>query len=153
MPSTCGDVFMNSKAPAFLKSFPRARYHSEHRLAIWRLRGVLNDALADQVVRFIELQEFAAGMPFDRFIDLSGLTQIRLQPGHIFDLAGQLPKGQSGQPVKSALFSDQIVGLGLARMFEDLMRNAASYVRAFQDLTAAARWLGVPPELLRSSQD
>jgi hypothetical protein len=139
------------EAPAVLKPFLHARYYPQARLATWHLRGVLNDALADQLVEFIELQDRVAGMPFDRFTDFTGLTEIRLKAGHVFRLAEQLGKGHVGQPVKSAFYSDQTVGLGIARMYEELMRNAASYVRAFRDIGAAAQWLGVPLETLHFS--
>ena len=132
-----------------LKPFSGARYHPECRLVIWRPRGVLNDALADRVVRFVELETCAMGEPFDRFTDFSGLTEIRLKPGHAFQLARSLRQDHPGQPVKAAFFSEQTVGLGLARMYEELMQDAVSYVRAFRDLSMAARWLGVPTELLR----
>lgn len=44
--------------PEFIrKEFPRTWYHRRWRLLTWYSRGVLNEALADQVIEFIELEE------------------------------------------------------------------------------------------------
>src|SRR5439155_26864958 len=81
-----------------------------------------------------------------RYKDFNRLTHIRLKVGHVFDVA-KLRRSVS-EPVKSALFSDTIVGLGIARMYEALMEEAIIQVRAFRKRAAAAEWLGVPLEIL-----
>src|SRR5215470_16471238 len=131
---------------ALLNAVPHTRYHSEWRLLTWHPRGLLDDALADRIVALIGSEEHIEQVPFHRYADFSGLTHIRLKVGHVFDIAKQ--RRAVSEPVKSAFFSDTIVGLGIARMFEALMEGATIQVRAFRERAAAAEWLGVPPEIL-----
>ena len=64
--------------PEFIrKDFPGTCYHARWRLLTWYPRGVLNEAFADQVIEFIEMEERIQEAPFDRYVDLSGLTHIR----------------------------------------------------------------------------
>jgi hypothetical protein len=129
-----------------LKTFPHTRYYPEWRLLTWHPRGLFDDALADKIVEVIGLEERFVEAPFHRYMDLSGLTHIRLKIGHVFEVAKQ--RRAVREPVRSAFFSDTIVGLGIARMYEALMEEATIQVRAFRERGAAAEWLGVPLEVL-----
>jgi len=132
---------------ALLKAFPYTRYYPEWRLLTWHPRGLFDDALADKLIGVIGSEERVEKVPFHRYADFSGLTHIRLKVGHVFDVA-KLRRGVP-EPVKSAFFSDTIVGLGIARMYEALMEEAIIQVRAFRKRAAAAEWLGVPLEILQ----
>ncbi len=52
-------------------------------------------------------------------------------------------------PVKSALFSEDWIGFGIACMYEGLMKGTLIEARAFRDRAKAAVWLGVPAEILK----
>jgi hypothetical protein len=130
-----------------LKTFPHTRYYPEWRLLTWHPCGLFDDALADKIVEVIGLEERLEEAPFHRYMDLSGLTHIRLKVGHVFEVAKQ--RRAVREPVKSAFFSETIVGLGIARMYEALMEEATIQVRAFRERGAAAEWLGVPLEVLQ----
>ena len=132
---------------ALLKIFPHTRYSSEWHLLTWHPRGLFDDALADKLIEVIGSEERVEKVPFHRYADFSGLTHIRLKVGHVFDVA-KLRRGVP-EPVKSAFFSDTIVGLGIARMYEALMEGAVIQVRAFRERAAGAEWLGVPLEILQ----
>jgi hypothetical protein len=129
-----------------LKVFPGSRYYAAARLFTWHPQGVLDDALADEIVGVIESEEFFQDSPFNRYTDLSGLTSIRLKVGHIFQIAEH--RREASHPAKSAFFADTIVGFGIARMYESLMERAAIQVRAFRDRAAAAEWLEVDLKIL-----
>jgi hypothetical protein len=130
-----------------LKTIPHTRYYPDWRLLTWHPRGLLDDAFADRIVGVIGSEERIEEVPFHRYADFSGLTHIRLKVGHVFDLAKQ--RSAVSEPVKSAFFSDTIVGLGIARMYEALMEGAMLQVRAFRERAAAGEWLGVPLEILQ----
>ena len=132
---------------ALLKTFPHTRYYPEWRLLTWHPRGLFDDALADKLIGVIGLEERVEEVPFHRYADFSGLTHIRLKVGHVFDVAKL--RRSVPEPVKSAFFSDTIVGLGIARMYEALMEGAIIQVRAFRERAVAAEWLGVPVEILQ----
>jgi hypothetical protein len=135
--------------PPILKAFPDTRYFSQARLVAWHPRGLFDEHLANRVVEFIETEERIADQPFHRFTDLDGLTEIRLKIGHAFTVAERRRTGYTGEPVKSAFFSERFVGFGIAHMYEVLMEGAQIQVRAFRSCKAAADWLGVPLEILR----
>jgi hypothetical protein len=130
------------------KSFPRTWYYPKWKLLAWFPRGILNEAFADQVFAFIEMEERIQHAPFDRYADLSGLTGIRTRVEHIFESARRRRK--ASQPVKSALFGDQPNIFSIAQMYEHLMDGAMIEVRVFDSRDAAARWLEVPETALES---
>lgn len=138
---------VRQKAPEFIrKAFPRTWYHSKWRLLTWFPRGVLNEAFADQVIEFIEMEERIQEAPFDRYADLSGLTHIRIGIDHIIHTARR--RRNVRQPVKSALFADNPLSFSVAHSYELLMCDAMIEVRAFNKRTAAAEWLEVPLKTL-----
>jgi hypothetical protein len=137
--------------PGFsLKSFPHARYYQKLRLVTWHPRGVFDDILADQIVEFIEAEERGQKAPFNRYTDLSEITHVNLTAGHIFQIAKRRRRA-NGQ-VKSAFWSDKVVTLSLAYVYETLMAGEAITVRVFMEREAAARWLGVSVEILHQAE-
>jgi hypothetical protein len=130
----------------------RTRYHAGHRLVTWHPHGVLDDALLDEIAYFTQTLEQLSDAPFDRFTDLSGLSEIHLKIGHVFEVAEERKLAHAGlPPVKSALCCDKVVGFGMARMYETLMEGSSINVRTFRDPVVAAAWLGVPPQTLAES--
>ena len=107
---------------------------------------MLNEAFADQVIEFIEMEESIQDAPFDRYTDLSGLTHIRIGIDHIIHTARR--RRTVKQPAKSALFADNSMTFGVARSCELLMSDAMIEVRAFKERRAAAQWLEVPMKTL-----
>ena len=88
--------------------------------------------------------------PFKRFVDFSRLTEVAVRTSHVFDFAQKRAEQfAGGTPVKSALFSEDWVGFGIARMYESLMKETPIEARAFRDRAKAAIWLGVPAEILK----
>jgi hypothetical protein len=129
-----------------LKKFPHTRFHPEARLFTWHPQGLLDDALADKIVDFIEEETLAASLSCHCYTDFSGLSEIRLKIGHLFQIAER--RRNAELPRKSAFFAQSAVGFGIARMYEELMKAASIEVRAFREREAAAEWLGVPIEIL-----
>ena len=133
--------------PEFIrKAFPRTWFHPRWHLLTWYPRGVLNEAFADQVIEFIEMEESIQEAPFDRYADLSGLTHIRIGIDHLIHTARRRRKVK--QPAKSALFADNPMTFGVAHSYELLMSDAMIEVRAFKERRAAAKWLEVPLKTL-----
>jgi hypothetical protein len=134
-----------------LKPFPRTWYFPKWHLVAWHPRGVLDDTLADQIVAFIEMEERIEATPFDRYVNLSDLTHVQLAAGHVFDIAKRRYRAMEG--VKSAFWTDNMVTMSLAYMFETFMANATIKVRAFRERKDAAEWLEVPIEILSVFSD
>ena len=84
--------------------FPRNWYYPKFRLATWHSTGVLTDAVADQIIEFVEMQEHDQEELFDRYTGFSGLTQVRLKVDHMFEIARR--RQSAREPVNSAFFAD-----------------------------------------------
>jgi len=130
-----------------LKNFPGTRYFPRYKLTTWHPRGILDEALAEKLVAFIEWEEYIQEAPFDRYTDLSGVTEIRTTVEDVIETARR--RRFVREPVKSALFADNPTTLEVAQTYERLMKDATMIqVRTFSDRKAAAEWLEVPPKSL-----
>ena len=129
-----------------LHTLEHTRFHPGYRLFTWHPVGCLNDAVADQLLSIIEIDELVDARPFHRYTDLSQLATVQLTIGHMFRTAER--RRQVDLHVKSAIYANTAVGLGIARMYEALMKDAHIEVRAFTDREPAAAWLGVPIEII-----
>ena len=141
------NVMSDEPIQFILKDFPRTRYYPKFRVTTWHLTGILDEPLAERVIRFVEWEEYIQAAPFDRYIDLSGFTEIRAKPNHILEVARR--RRIVRQHVKSAFFADNAIGPALAQVYERLMEDATMIkVRAFSNRDFAAEWLEVPVQIL-----
>lgn len=129
--------------PADLRQYPA------HDLVAWQPQGVLDDRLLDEIGEWLCAID-KASPPLRRFVDLSRLTMVAVRTSHVFKFARKRAEQFAGvTPVKSALYSEDWVGFGIARMYESLMKETPIDARAFLDRAKAAVWLGVPGEILK----
>jgi hypothetical protein len=125
------------------------RHYPAHNLVAWQPQGVLDDRLLDEIGEWLCHIEKVL-LPFNRFVDFSRLTSVAVRTKHAFAFAGNRAEQFAGlTPVKSALFSEDWVGFGIARLYESLMKETSIDARAFRDRAKAAVWLGVPAEILK----
>ena len=130
-----------------LKNFPGTRYYPKFKLTTWHPVGVLDAALADKVIEFIEWEEHIQQAPFDRYTDFSAITEIRIGVDRIIEIARH--RRVVREPVKSALFGNDRATFEVAQSYERLMGGATMIqVRSFSDRKAAAEWLEVPETIL-----
>ena len=124
------------------------RYYPDHRLMAWQPQGTLDDLMLDQIAEWLVHIE-KAFLPFKRFVDFSQLTTVAVRTGHVFKVARRRAEQFRGvEAVRTALFSDDLVGLAIARLYESLMENTLIEARAFFDRAKAAEWLAVPVDVL-----
>ena len=147
----------DSKAPgAISKSLPSPpflRYYAAYGLAAWQPQGTLDDLMLDQIAEWLVAVE-KTSLPFKRFVDLSQLTTIAIRTRHLFEFARKRAEQFAGmEPVRTALFCDEWVGFGIARLYETLMENTRIEVRAFRDRAKAAEWLGIPVDVFTMRDD
>jgi hypothetical protein len=129
--------------PTHLRQYPA------HDLVAWQPQGVLDDQLLDEIGEWLcHIEKTSA--PFKRFVDFSRLTNVAVRIKHVFAFARKRVEQFAGvTPVKSALFSEDWVGFGIAQLYESLMKETPIDARAFRDRANAAVWLGVPAEILK----
>ena len=125
------------------------RHYPAHNLVAWQPQGVLDDQLLDEIGEWACHIEKVL-VPFNRFVDLSRLTMVAVRTSHVFEFARKRAEEFAGvTPVKSALFSEDWVGFGIAQLYESLMKETPIDARAFRDRANAAVWLDVPAEILK----
>jgi hypothetical protein len=128
------------------------QFHEDARLLIWRPRGVLNDAALKNIRALIGDLEATSDEPFNRFTDGQGLEAIDLNFRYVFDFSLFRRLSYAGRPpVKSAILVPGIAFAHYSKMHELLTRHSSIEVRIFEEREAAAKWLGVPVELLAFS--
>lgn len=131
------------------QQFPNARYYPEWQLVTWFPTGVFDNESADHIASFLEFEEQIEGAHFNRYTDMTGHTRIEIDLDHIVRLARRRKAEYTGPPVKSALYVMKADGLGIARMYEELMHGSQIELRVFRIREEAADWLGVPIDILQ----
>ena len=125
------------------------RHYPAHNLVAWQPQGVLDDQLLDEIGEWLCHIEKVL-VPFKRFVDFSRLTSVAIRTKHVFAFAQNRAEQFAGlTPVKSALFSEDWVGFGVALLYESLMKETSIEAQAFRDRAKAAVWLDVPAETLK----
>lgn len=136
-----------------LDPLSQTRFDPDLKLAIWRPEGVLDRAMAMDIVRLAGFQEKILDEPFNRFADLSKLSRVHLDFAEIVEFAAERRAASADQPsVKSAFLATTVPAFAIAGMFAALMQPSPIDARVFREIGDAAEWLGVPAEALRSAE-
>ena len=149
MPNNPTDDSEPLPASRIIPGPPHLRQYPAHDLIAWQPQGVLDDPLLDEIAEWLcAIDEVSP--PSKRFVDLSRLTMVAVRTSHVFKFAKKRAEQFAGvTPVKSALFSEDWVGFGIAQLYESLMKETPIDARAFRDRANAAVWLDVPAEILK----
>ena len=149
MPSNPTDDSEPLPASRIMPGPTHLRQYPAHNLVAWQPQGVLDDELLDEIGEWLCHIEKASA-PLKRLVDFSRLTSVAVRTKHVFAFARRRAVQFAGvTPVKSALFSEDWVGFGIARLYENLMKGTPVDARAFRDRANAAVWLDVPAEILK----
>jgi len=129
-----------------------AQFYEDARLLVWRPRGVLNEAAVQHIQTLIGDLEARFEEPFNRFTDTTAAEAIDLNFRYVFDFALFRRLSYAGRPpVKSAILVTSFTAAHYSKLHELLTRSSSIKVRIFEEREAAAKWLGVPVELLAVS--
>jgi hypothetical protein len=131
-----------------MKLPPDVTFHEAHGLFVWKPRGVLNEATINKIIAFIGKQEATLGKSFDRFTDMSLVDSIDLNFKFIFHVALFRRLSYAGPKVKSAFYVCTPAAAHYAKLHAVLTDHSALNVALFEEREAAAKWLGVPVEVL-----
>ena len=146
----------HEKRRSFWRIVPGAshlRYDPTHRLIAWQPHRVLDDRLMRRIANWV-LSKHTLSLPFDRFVDLSRLTDISIHLRHGLRMRSESsPNDGAGARIKCALYCDKPVGFAIARFYETAGKNSLIEVRAFCERAAAAEWLRVPASILRLREE
>jgi len=128
-----------------MKLPPDVGFIEDFSLLTWRPRGVLNEAAVNKILTFVVDQESKLGRPFDRFTDMSALDAVDLTFRYVFHVALYRRLSRTGREVvKSAfLVPDPEIGRYI-QLHAILTDHSPLKVAMFDEVEAAAKWLGVP---------
>jgi hypothetical protein len=119
------------------------------RLLIYRPRGLINKAAVKKIIGVIEDLEADTPGPFNRFFDTSEADEVELNFKYVIRISLHRRRSRKGRAsVKSAILATDSTIVHYARLLALLTRGSSIKVRVFQDRKEAAKWLGVPIELL-----
>jgi hypothetical protein len=132
-----------------MKLPPEIEFHQNTRLLIYRPRGLIDEAALNKVVSVIEDLEAATQEPFNRFSDTSETHEVELNFRYVIRVSLHRRLSHKGRaPVKSAILATDSTVVHYARLLALLTQGSSIKVQVFPDREEAAKWLGVPLELL-----
>ena len=118
-------------------------------LLIWRPRGVLDEARVDTMISFVTETENKLGKSFNRFTDFSLIEAVDLRFKYVFEIALSRRLSRRGRSqIKSAFFVTNPAIAHYLKVAAVLTDHSPLQVALFETREAAAKWLGVEPELL-----
>jgi hypothetical protein len=124
-------------------------FRKEVSLILWKPRGVLDQSTVNAIIAFIEAVEKRNSKPFNRFNDLSALDAVDLNFDFVFHVAlGRRVSAASKPAVKSAFYVASTATTHYTKLHAVLTDHSPLHVALFTDRVAAAKWLGVPLEVL-----
>jgi len=132
-----------------MKLPPELEFHQDIRLLIYRPRGLIDEAAINKVVSAIEDLETESQKPFNRFSDTTDIHEVELNFRYVIRVSLHRRLSHKGRaPVKSAILATDSTLVHYARLLALLTEGSSIKVQVFQDRKEAAKWLGVPVELL-----
>ena len=128
---------------------PDVQFREDLHLLVWRPRGVLDEAAVNKVLVDLLRKESMAAKPFNRFCDLSAVESFHLTFKFVFHVALHRRLSYAGrEPVKSAFYVTHPQAARIVRIHALITDQSPLNVAMFEEREAAAKWLGVPVELL-----
>jgi hypothetical protein len=128
---------------------PDVEFHEDIGLLIHRPRGLLNRTALNKIVSLIGELEFTLKKPFNRFLDTVDAEAVDLNLEYIRRVSLYRRRFYGSRPsIKTAILAADSTVAEYGRLHASLTEGSPINVRVFQDRNEAARWLGVPVELL-----
>jgi hypothetical protein len=126
------------------------QFHAEHRLFVWRPRGLLDEKVVADVVASLGQLEMELQESFNRFADTAGVDQVDLNYEYVISVAFYRRVAYAhSPPIKSAILATHPTFIHYAQIHALLTRDSPIKVRIFpDDRSAIAKWLDAPVELI-----
>jgi len=132
-----------------MKLPPDVQFHKNACLLVYRPRGLLNESAINKVLSALEDLEAELQEPFNRFSDTVAADEIELNFKYVIQFSLHRRLSYAGHPpVKSAILATDSTMIHYAKLHALLTQGSPINVRIFKDRKEAAKWLGVPVELL-----
>ena len=135
-----------------MKLPPEIQFYEDAHLLVYRPHGLLNEASVNKVISLIEDLEAKLKEPFDRFFDTLGHDDVELNFRYVINVSLHRRLSYAGHPpIKSAILATDSTTIHYAKLHALLTQGSPIHVRIFKERQEAAKWLGVPIELLATN--
>ena len=132
-----------------MKLPPEVEFQEDIHLLVYRPCGLIDETAINNMIAAVERLEIEKWSPFNRFYDMSGATEVKLNLKYVTDASIHRRLSHRGRKaVKSAILARDWDLVHYGQLFELMTQGSSIKVRVFQDRNDAAKWLGVPPERL-----
>jgi hypothetical protein len=126
-------------------------FHEDLRLLVYRPRGLVNKAAVNKIISVVGELETTLKEPFNRFSDTVAADVVDLNFEHIIRVSLYRRRFYGNRPpIKSAILATDATLIHYGKVHALLTQGSPIKVGVFQDRKEAAKWLGVPIELLAS---
>jgi len=133
---------------------PDVDFHEDIHLLVYRPRGLIDEAAINNILAVVERLEIGRRDPFNRFYDMSGATEVKLDFKYVTDASIHRRLSHRGRKsVKSAILAKDWDLVHYGHLLELLTQGSSIKVHVFQHRNDAAKWLGVPVERLMTKAD
>jgi len=130
------------------------QFHEHLHLLVWRPRGILDEAMIDDIIECIKAKEDKVGKPFNRFTDLSVIDAIDLHFKYVFHVALHRRLSYLDHlPLKSAFYVTSPATAHYVKIYALVCDHSPLRVEMFKERTAAATWLDVPIGFIDQSRE
>src|SRR4029450_6943568 len=127
-------------------------FHEDIRLLIYRPLGLLNDVSVNKIVNVIGNLEARLNEPFNRFFDTLGHDEVELNFRYVIQISlHRVPSYGDRHPVRSAILATDTTITHYCQLHAIITKDSPINVRIFQRREDAAKWLGVPLQILAKS--
>ena len=125
-------------------------FHHDLHLFVFHPRGRLTEKRILKDIAYLEEAEDQAKHPFNRFTDTSNADLSRLTFKQIMRISLHRRLKYGTRPkVKSAFYVTNPEAMRIVKLHALMTGNSPLQVRIFEDLSDAAKWLGVSTEDLQ----
>jgi hypothetical protein len=132
-----------------MKLPPDVQFYEDIPLLIYRPRGSLNEAAVNKIIIILGELEAKLQQPFNRFFDTLEADEVELTFRYVIHISLYRRFTYANRPpVKSAILASDSTIIHYGRLHAVLTQGSPINVRVFHAREEAARWLGVPIELL-----
>jgi len=136
-----------------MKLPPDVLFHYDLQLLVYRPRGIMTDKRLDQLIEMLEREENKAAKAFNRYSDLSKLDAIDIDFKTVFRFSLHRRLFYKDRPaVKSAIYVISPAAARIVKIHVVMTDLSPLKVRMFEEIPAAAKWLGVSVEDLQIGQ-
>jgi hypothetical protein len=122
---------------------------ADPQLAVCRPIGPLTGDRISQLFYFLLGAEKASKGPFDRLLDLTGVTEFPFGAAVVHGYASLRKEVLvESVPARTAIIAPQSDAEIVAGLYAALMEESKIAVKVFRDAAGATTWLGVPENIL-----